>query len=252
MTRNFPMKDEGEHERGDHDHHRSLWLTHGEVNGFDFWVDDEPCGTIVQTGGQATMEDGAAVITTQNDWLDPEGNKILADTRRFAIRDVEGRRILDCDFLLKADYGDVKFGDTKEGTFGVRVAGTMKVDAKKGGQITNADGEHDKKAWGKKSPWVDYSGPIGEDTVGMTIHDHPSSFGFPCRWHVRTYGLFAANPFGQYHFTGEKKRTKGVVLPEGGTMRLNYRVVLSVGDFDAEIAEKDSKEFANDPRPELE
>lgn len=252
MTRHFPMTGAGENEQSDHDHHRSLWFTHGEVNGFDFWVDDAPCGTIMQTSGQASIEDGAAVITTQNDWLDPKGNKLLADTRRFAIRDEGGRRFLDCDFLLKADYGDVTFGDTKEGTFGIRVAGTMRVNAKKGGQITNANGDRNKKAWGKKSPWTNYSGPIGKDTVGMTIHNHPSSFGFPCRWHVRTYGLFAANPFGQHHFTGEKQKTKGTLLTKGKTMRLSYRVVLSVGSFDPEIAQKNHEQFASDSRPELE
>ncbi|MFK8112783.1 MAG: PmoA family protein [Rubripirellula sp.] len=250
MTRDFPMKDAGEHERDDHDHHRSLWLTHGDVNGFDFWLDDDHCGKIIQTSGEASVEGDSVVIATTNDWVDPEGNKLLSDSRRFAFRDLDGRRVIDCDFLLNAEYGDVNFGDTKEGSFGARLAGTMKVDAKMGGLITNADGKNNKDAWGKKSAWVNYSGPVHGDTVGMTIHDHPSSFGYPCRWHVRTYGLFAANPFGVHHFTGGEK-TKGIVLSKDGTMRLNYRVVLYAGEFDAEVAEKDSKQFANDPRPAI-
>ncbi len=77
----------------------------------------------------------------------------------------------------------------KKARFGIRVAGSMKVDAKMGGVITNAEGETNKDAWGKKSPWVDYSGPVDGETVGITIHAHPSGFGAPCRWHVRTYGL---------------------------------------------------------------
>ncbi len=252
MTRNFPMQDEGELERGDHDHHRSMWLTHGDVNGTDFWLDDENCGKIVHRKGTAELgADGEPVLITENDWLDAMGNRLLSDTRRLSIRDVDGRRIIDCDFLLKATDGDVNFGDTKEGTFGVRLAGTMKVDAKLGGLITNAAGETNKEAWGQKSAWVNYSGPIDGDTVGMVIHDHPSSFGFPCRWHVRTYGLFAANPFGVSDFTGGDK-TKGLVLPAGKQMRLNYRVVLYTGDFDPETVAEDSRQYANDPRPFLE
>ena len=127
----------------------------------------------------------------------------------------------------------------------------MKVEAKLGGIITNAEGLHDKDAWGQKSAWVDYSGPVNDEPVGITIHDHPSSFGFPCRWHVRTYGLFAANPFGEAHFTGGEK-TQGIVLKEGKQMRLNYRVVLHDGKLDAEKAEADSKSYANEPRPEME
>jgi hypothetical protein len=158
--------------------------------------------------------------------------------------------MIDCDFLLKATDGDVNFGDTKEGSFGIRVAGTMKVDAKLGGEITNAEGEHDADAWGKKSVWVDYSGPVEGDVVGITIHDHPESFGYPCRWHVRTYGLFAANPFGVHHFIGGDE-TEGVVLKNGEQMRLSYRVVLQEGPFDAALAEADSKDYAGQPRPPL-
>ena len=215
LTRDFPMKEAGPNEKSDHDHHRSFWLTHGDVNGVDFWLDDDHCGKIVHRSGSATTaEDGSVVIQTENDWNGPDGARILSDVRRYTFRSEAGRRIIDCDFLLKASDGDVNFGDTKEGSFGLRVAGTMKADAKLGGIVTNAEGAHDKDAWGVKSAWVDYSGPVDDETVGITIHDHPDSFGYPCRWHVRTYGLFAANPFGVHHFIGGDK-TEGVVLKEG-------------------------------------
>jgi hypothetical protein len=68
---------------------------------------------------------------------------------------------------------------------------------------------------------------------------------------VRTYGLFAANPFGVHDFIGGDK-TSGVVLKDGDQMRLNYRLVLHEGELDAEQAAADSKQYANDPRPALE
>lgn len=251
MTRDFPMKDAGPSEKNDHDHHRSFWLTHGDVNGVDFWLDDDHCGKIVHRSGSAqARDDGSVVIETTNDWNGPDGKRILSDVRRYTFLDLGGRRIIDCDFLLKATDGEVNFGDTKEGSFGLRVAGTMKADAKQGGLITNAEGLHDKDAWGKKSAWVNYSGPVNGDTVGITIHDHPESFQYPCRWHVRTYGLFAANPFGVYHFVGGEK-TDGVVLKKGEQMRLSYRVVLDEGDFDAAKTAADSKAYAETPRPAM-
>lgn len=249
MTRAWPLEDAREQERKDHPHHRSLWLAHGNVNGIDFW---HRGGEIVQREGRAEIdESGAAVIVTENDWMNRDGEKILSDTRRLAIREHQGRYFIDCDFLLKATAGDVNFGDTKEGSFAIRVAGSMKVNAQLGGKITNAEGQTDGAAWGQKSPWVDYSGPVDGDPVGITIHDHPSSFGFPCRWHVRTYGLFAANPFGVSDFTGGE-RTDGIVLQDGNQMRLNYRVVLYQGPSDPEQAAADQQQYANDPRPELE
>lgn len=249
LTRDFPMKDAGPSERDDHDHHRSLWLTHGDVNGVDFWLDDDHCGKIVHRSGKAiTLDDGSVVLTTENDWNDPDGERLLSDVRRYHFHVIGDRRVIDADFLLVASDGDVNFGDTKEGSFGLRVAGTMKVDAKKGGLITNAEGLHDKEAWGKKSAWVNYSGPVKEDIVGITVHDHPESFQYPCRWHVRTYGLFAANPFGVHHFVGGKK-TDGVVLKSGEKMRLSYRVVIENSQLDSDTVTQDSKQYASTPRP---
>lgn len=251
VVRNFPMLEGTKSERSDHDHHRSMWLTHGDVNGVDFWLDDAHCGKIVQRTGQAaTTNDGTVVIQTENDWLAPDGKRLLSDTRRFEFRTIKGRRIIDCDFLLKATDGDVNFGDTKEGSFGMRIAGTMKVDAKLGGKITNAEGLNDKQAWGKKSSWVNYTGPVDGRPAGITIHDHPSSFQHPCRWHVRTYGLFAANPFGVHHFVGGKK-TEGVVLKSGESMRLSYRVVIDDAKFDSKQTAADWKAYAEQDRPEL-
>lgn len=253
LTRDFPMREGGPNERKDHDHHRSLWLTHGEVNGIDFWLDDADrnCGTIRHRRGSAAIDkaSGAAVIDTENDWLAPDGERVLSDRRRFTFRTVDGRRVVDCEFELIASEGDVNFGDTKEGTFGIRVAGTMKADADPGGTITNADGQQGKDAWGQESPWVDYSGPVDGETVGITVHYHPTSFSFPCRWHVRTYGLFAANPFGVHHFVGGD-RTDGHTLPSGDSLRMNFRVVLHDGEFEREQAESDFAKYAEqEPSP---
>src|SRR5690348_2103002 len=46
LTRNFPMmKVPGEDQ--DHPHHRSLWFTHGSVNGVDFWSESANAGKIL-------------------------------------------------------------------------------------------------------------------------------------------------------------------------------------------------------------
>ena len=55
MTRDFPMNKDNRAERSDHDHHRSMWLTHGDVNGVDFWLDDAGCGKIVQRDGKTEV-----------------------------------------------------------------------------------------------------------------------------------------------------------------------------------------------------
>ena len=228
LSRAYPIEDAKPGEAKDHIHHRSLWFTHGEVNGVDFWAEGDHCGKIMQTS-VATSDDGpGATITTTNDWVTPAGKTILTDKRVMTFHDAGDARAIDFDIRLTAGDEDVVFGDTKEGSFGVRMAGPMKVDAKQGGKITNSQGEHDKEAWGKPAEWVDYTGPAAGGTYGVTIMNHPSSFGYPTRWHVRTYGLFAANPFGVHHFVGGEA-TEGVRLKAGDAIQLRYRVLLHKG-----------------------
>jgi hypothetical protein len=139
-------------------------------------------------------------------------------------------RWIDFDITQTDSEGSVKFGDTKEGNFAQRVADSIRVEAKKGGKIVNSEGQVDAAAWGKQAAWVDYHGPIDGQTVGIAIFNHPSSFRFPTYWHVRTYGLFAANPFGVRDFTGDKTKDGSYVLLKGDSITLRYRVFLHKGD----------------------
>jgi hypothetical protein len=86
----------------------------------------------------------------------------------------------------------------------------------------------DTKAWGKASPWVDYTGPVQGKTVGIAILNHPRSFRYPTTWHVRTYGLFAANPFGWHDFGLGK--TGEYTLVGGQELWFGYRLILHEGD----------------------
>ncbi len=240
LTRSFPME-RGKGERFDHPHHRSLWFTHGDVNGIDFWSEGRNRGRIKHREFLKADGGEAAVIETVNDWLTPEGKKVCQDHRVLTFRVGNDRRTIDFDITISAGDEPVKFGDTKEGTFGVRVAGSMKVDqrgGKPGGKIINAHGQTNRQAWGKQAPWVDYHGPVDGKTYGIAILNHPSSFRFPTYWHVRTYGLFAANPFGLHHFLKSSEQDGSYTIAPGESITLRYRVVLHRGDeIEGRIAE---------------
>ena len=66
-----------------------------------------------------------AVIVTRNAWLAPDGKKVCEDQRTLRFDTDGDARWIDFDITLKATDGPVTFGDTKEGTFGVRVAQTL-------------------------------------------------------------------------------------------------------------------------------
>ena len=230
MTRAFPMSDTVLGEKQDHPHHRSLWFTHDEINGNRHWSRD----TIAHQEFLKAESDGrAATIVTKNHWLDQKSNEtVCSDIRTVTFGAMGDLRYLDFDLVLTAEQDEVTIADTKEGTFGIRVPTVMDVDAKKGGTIVNAQGDKDDKAWGKRSDWVDYSGPLntGGEIGGITIFNHPASFRYPTWWHVRTYGLFAANPFGIKDFEPSLKQDGTVVLKKGESLAFYYRVILHAGD----------------------
>lgn len=243
LTRKYPISDALPTEKLDHVHHRSFWFTHGEVNDVDFWAEAKNHGNIVETSFEADSDGKSVTMTTTNQWQDATGKPLLSDQRDYKFHDSLGMRAIDCTIRLIASDGPVVFGDTKEGSFGVRVAGTMKVDSKKGGKIVSSAGLEDGATWGKQAEWVDYYGPVDGETVGIAILNHPSSYGFPTRWHVRTYGLFAANPFGVHHFAGGD-RTDGVRLEDGEELTLKYRVLLHDGTTEEAEISKAWKEYA--------
>ncbi len=77
---------------------------------------------------------------------------------------------------------------------------------------------------------MDYSGQVNERTVGLSLFDHPGNRP-RARWHVRDYGLFSANPFGQKVF----KVVDGpapVALEPGRTLMFRYAVLVHPGDVE--------------------
>jgi hypothetical protein len=233
VTRAYPMAQVAG-ETKDHVHHRSIWFTHGSVNGIDFWSESKNRPAVIKHREFVKVQSGkTAVVVARNDWLGPDGKRVCEEERAMRFGTDGEARWIDVDITVKASDGPVKWGDTKEGSFGIRVAESLRVESKKGGKIVNSEGQTDDDAWGKPAAWVDYHGPLDGETVGIAVLNHPSSFRFPTYWHVRTYGLFAANPFGMHDFTGNKSADGSYTLPQGQTMGLRYRVILHRGDQQA-------------------
>jgi hypothetical protein len=247
MTRNFPMKDVPGEDR-DHKHHRSFWFTHGNVNGVDFWSEDKQFGKIVcEKFTQVSSGKDAAVISSRNNWVAADGKLICTDdlTVRFHNRPAN-ERLVDYEITIHASNGEVVFGDTKEGSMALRLAETMRLKPNKenagkpGGHIVNSEGVRDGATWGKRAKWCDYYGPVDGKTVGVAIFDHPQNPRYPTWWHVRDYGLFAANPFGQHDFEKLPDKNAGnLIVPAGKSITFRYRLYFHEGDEQqAKVAER--------------
>ncbi|MGH2459061.1 MAG: PmoA family protein [Chloroflexota bacterium] len=251
MTRAFPMEKDVPNESTDHPHHRSLYVAFGEVNGVDVWAEppNPNTGRIVHHDWESIVAGPAAAdLRERLRWVDGAGNGLLEERRHLTIYGTTTARLLDLEIVLTPSRVAVLFGDTKEGgPLALRINST--IEGKRGGLIQNADGgRREAETWGKRSPWVDYSGMVDGATVGVAILDHPTSFRHPTYWHVRDYGLFAANPFGISAFTNDPTRRGDVVLTPGQTLTFRYRVCLHQGDAEVSRIGDRYHDFAHPPR----
>ncbi len=231
VIRHWPMGD-GPNEAHDHPHHKSLWYTHGDVNGVDFWADGDSKGRIVHEKFlEVRSGREVGVIKQQNKWVTADGKVVCTDTRTHRFYNRPEGRVMDLDVTIHASHGKVTMGDTKEGSMAIRLTPTMRLKGKVGrGHIINSEGVTDGKTWGKRAAWCDYYGPVEGDVVGVAIFDHPKNPKHPTWWHVRDYGLFAANPFGVHNFENKPAGTGNIEIPAGESLTWRYRFYFHKGD----------------------
>ncbi|MCI0421566.1 MAG: PmoA family protein [Acidobacteria bacterium] len=239
VTRGYPMISDVPGEAKDHPHHKGLWFTHGDVNGVDFWSESDKTGKIVHrkflavNGGSKT-----GVLQSENEWVATAGETLLKEIREVRIHSLPGVRVMDFDVKLTAVNGPVKFGDTKEGSFGIRLA--QPFSDKSGGRMENSrGGQSEAGCWGKAAEWVNYTAKINGEALGIAIFDHPTSFRHPTHWHVRGYCLFAVNPFGLQDFYNDKAKDGSHTLKKGESASFRYRVYIHPGSAqEGKIAEQ--------------
>ncbi len=230
ITRHWPMKD-GPDEQHDHRHHQSLWFTHGDVNGHDFWAAGKS-KVVHDKFLETSSSDKVGVIKSANKWVATNDKVVCTDTRTHTFHNTpDDYRIMDFEVSIHASHGKVMLGDTKEGSMAMRLAPTMRLKGKVGkGNIVNSAGDRDDKTWGKPAVWCDYYGPLNGEIVGAAIFNHPDNPRDPTWWHVRNYGLFAANPFGASYFQNKPKGAGTIEIPAGESLTFKYRLYFHKGN----------------------
>ena len=235
LSRHWPMKKDVEGEERGHPHHRSFWMSHGAVNGHDFWAwTTKKSDPKIEHKGVRDLKDDA--FTVDLAWT-AGGKTHLSEERTYTFTKLDDKTTeIGVVSKLTAADGDATFGDTKEGMFAIRVDRTLRQKgARAKGGIADSEGRKDADVWGKRSNWVAFHGPDekGEPAV-VAVLDHPSNLRHPTWWHARDYGLLAANPFGIHDFEGKKDKHAGDhVLKKGETLVFRYGVVLHHGSLES-------------------
>jgi len=242
-------------ETTDHPHHAGLFYGHGDVNGYNYWAIQNvptPPSKASATMGRIVLKDVVSVRSGKESgsvdavltWLTPDGKPLLTETRKTTFHAHPELRIIDFDFDFAA-IDTVVFRDTKEGTFAMRMATVLEEQPPKEkgalprtGKLVNAQGgEGEPNVWGKRSEWVDYSGQLDGETVGVVMMDHPGNPRHPTYWHSRGYGLHSINPFGVSDFLNDKTQNGSLTIEPGEHVRFRYRVILHPGVSRARLAE---------------
>lgn len=265
MTRSYPMKNVPG-EATDHLHHRGINFGHQRIAGVDSWHERDTWGSdsknpnlafigSIRHDSYRTLAGGeTAIIDSVSTMLSPSGKPVLAVEQRLTCAVAGDHRQIDIAIDLVAAHGPAIIEDFKDAGLSIRVPESIRVDAKQGGVIVNSHGDRDAEAWAKRAAWVDYHGPVSGEIYGIAFLSHPSTFRHPTPWHVRTYGLFTANPFGLKSL-GLQKESAAISLKPDERVSLRYRLLFHRGDeqqadiaaaFTAYAAEQPAAPTANE------
>ena len=249
VTRDFPIENTipPEHMKDPslEPHQRPMYFGHGNIDGIDFWgeavfshySDDMVFGrTVFRTLDEVRSGDTGA-LRAEFELRGPEGRVVADEIQSYAFGGDENSRWIDCEITLVANHGsDLTFGDSKEGTLGIRLA--KELNSPPGHMVNSAGAEGEKAIWGKRADWVDYDGTVAGEELGVAVFDSPRSFRHPTWWHARGYGLLAANPFGWREFYSDPEKDGSWTVPQGKQLKFRYRVFIHHGDYkEAKVAE---------------
>lgn len=253
VTRGFPIGDTipaaHRQDRSLEPHQRDMYFGHGKINGYDFWAErvflkyygkgypDNFGRMVFRKIDEMRSGPASGTIRATFDLEGPDRTPFARETQEFTFQGNKESRTIDARIVIDANRGPVTFGDTKEGSFALRLAPELDAPA---GKMVDSNGRHgEAQIWGKRANWVDVDGVIDGQSLGVAIMDSPKSFRHPTYWHARGYGLLAANPFGLSYFLHDSKQNGSYTVPAGQSIDFQYRVLIHDGNYkQAHVAEQ--------------
>ena len=256
VTRGFPLHPNAG-DPTDHPHHLGLWFNFENVNGLDFWNNSyaipankkQSYGWIKTDRILKTSGGDKGILSYHANWTNQQNKVLLQETTTFEFSGHGNERIIDRTTVLKADT-TVLFADAKDGMLGLRLAHALEIPSTEDQKLTDdkgivtivkagadkipngnyltSEGKQGNDAWSTRGVWCKVYGKMNNDSVSITMIDHPKNPNYPTFWHARGYGLFAANPLGEKVFTNGKS-AKNLTLQKGESVTFRYRIFIENG-----------------------
>ncbi|MEE8453084.1 MAG: PmoA family protein, partial [Thermoguttaceae bacterium] len=227
-----------------HSHHNSVWISHHDVNGVDFWSDHGKGRIVGQRVVRYDDSDPRASMLGINTWQDDTGKVLMLERRGTIV--VPGQNdswLMLVDLQLEAPAsGPVTLNQTPFGLIGVRMAKTIGVHDG-GGRILNSQRQlNEEQVFRKPARWVDYSGPVTNQLRGgITLMDHPTNIDHPTPFHVRGDGWMGIC----------LTLNRPLTIEPGKPLRLRYGLWMHADVASAKQIQQRWQEFARSPLPTM-
>lgn len=211
----------------DHLHHQGIMLGHGEVNNHDFWAAGSweiPKNLQILLDSHVVEGNEACRIELSLEWRAVTGERLLREERAITFKENAHATVVDSHSRLRAAFGAIKLGKTKEAGYGMRVAAPL--EAMWGGQIVNSAGAiGENETFDRNADWVAVHGKIAGNPVVVALIP---LVGKPVPWFTRDYGLTTYNP---WRFDEQR-------LERNEEVNIGVRVIACDGVFDPKIIDR--------------
>lgn len=178
----------------DHTHHQGIMVGQDFVNGHNCWAinhANHPKNFQKQEEMSHTIDEAGVTVVQKLRWATADGQAVLGEERRTCFEARDGFNLIDVTTTWKAIYGDLYFGQTKEGGLGMRVH--PQLETFWGGKIRASTGQVGAdKIYDSLAEWIEVSGAIEGREVGVVMMPHPTQKQIP--WFVRDYGIHLHSP----------------------------------------------------------
>ena len=214
-----------EYSPGHHKHQTGLYWGFTRVNGRDYF--HHPDSAYWRRVSAKIIEPAGPEVKWQTvyDLLDSTGKAVLTETQTWAMREQDGKYLLDLEWAGEAQT-DVTIGKYDYGGLFLRMPWRPGIN----GEVVNAARQRNDKAEGQRATWVDVGMQVEgrSDLAHVAIFDHPDNKGFPQTWRVDD----------QLGIGPARARTGDWTIKKGQTEIIRHELVVYTGKLnDVELTD---------------
>lgn len=219
----------------DHPWQHGIFTGFHQVNGFNYWKEDQGKQRFVRL---LDLKDGTDHVAWRalTEWVNPAGQVILEEENGIRIYAPESvdHFAIDFDLLLRAKSEMVQFGKFFVGGLAVR----MPWDTENPRHThLNSNGLRGRECEQKRAAWCTVERPFGDERFGIAVFDHPTNENHPPGWRVDEQGLINPNISALNDWS----------IPAGEERRFRYRLLIYRGRQSSEDLAKRFQVFAAEP-----